>query len=865
MNGTAAASCGTTSSGDPGRSRSRHLLTPALVVVLTLLAGCGTTGSGSTGGGEANLKLPPLNEKVGSMSGTTLLWIGLVVCILGLLFGLLSYSKLHKLPVHESMREVSELIYATCKTYLKQQAKFLMLLWAFIAAVILVYFLFLEHMGAKVLIILLFSLIGMAGSFGVAWYGIRVNTFANSRTAHASLRGSPYECFDIPMRSGMSIGMVLISVELFMMLLIMLLLPGDLAGPCFIGFAIGESLGAACLRIAGGIFTKIADVGADLMKIAFHIKEDDARNPGVIADCTGDNAGDSVGPSADGFETYGVTGVALITFVLGAVPNQSEQVQLLVWIFVVRVVMLVASFLSYLLNSAIAKARYGQVAEFDFEKPLTSLVWITSIMSILLTTVTTWWMLGSMGDGSMWWKLSIIISCGTLAGALIPELVKAFTSTNSRHVREVVTSAKEGGASLDILSGLVAGNFSGYWLGVVIVGLMGVSFLVAGTGSGLGDMGAMSDVKWAVFAFGLVAFGFLGMGAVTIAVDSYGPVTDNAQSVYELSTIEDLPGIDEEVEKTFGFQPKWDVAKHFLEMQDGAGNTFKATAKPVLIGTAVVGATTMIFSIVMMLTNGMQNAAEVAKLGLTHAPFLLGLITGGAVIYWFSGASMQAVSTGAYRAVEFIKGNMKLDANATKASTEDSKKVVQICTEYAQKGMLNIFLGVFFSALAFAFLDPFFFIGYLISIAVFGLYQAIFMANAGGAWDNAKKIVEVDLDAKGTPLHDASVVGDTVGDPFKDTSSVALNPVIKFTTLFGLLAVELAVSLGAGMLTHLLAAVFFLISAYFVYRSFYGMRIHSGHDDLGSLALDEGTEVPGWDDDGPLVKEAGTPDPDRRA
>lgn len=865
MNGTAAASCGTTSSGDPGRSRSRHLLTPALVVVLTLLAGCGTTGSGSTGGGEANLKLPPLNEKVGSMSGTTLLWIGLVVCILGLLFGLLSYSKLHKLPVHESMREVSELIYATCKTYLKQQAKFLMLLWAFIAAVILVYFLFLEHMGAKVLIILLFSLIGMAGSFGVAWYGIRVNTFANSRTAHASLRGSPYECFDIPMRSGMSIGMVLISVELFMMLLIMLLLPGDLAGPCFIGFAIGESLGAACLRIAGGIFTKIADVGADLMKIAFHIKEDDARNPGVIADCTGDNAGDSVGPSADGFETYGVTGVALITFVLGAVPNQSEQVQLLVWIFVVRVVMLVASFLSYLLNSAIAKARYGQVAEFDFEKPLTSLVWITSIMSILLTTVTTWWMLGSMGDGSMWWKLSIIISCGTLAGALIPELVKAFTSTNSRHVREVVTSAKEGGASLDILSGLVAGNFSGYWLGVVIVGLMGVSFLVAGTGSGLGDMGAMSDVKWAVFAFGLVAFGFLGMGAVTIAVDSYGPVTDNAQSVYELSTIEDLPGIDEEVEKTFGFQPKWDVAKHFLEMQDGAGNTFKATAKPVLIGTAVVGATTMIFSIVMMLTNGMQNAAEVAKLGLTHAPFLLGLITGGAVIYWFSGASMQAVSTGAYRAVEFIKGNMKLDANATKASTEDSKKVVQICTEYAQKGMLNIFLGVFFSALAFAFLDPFFFIGYLISIAVFGLYQAIFMANAGGAWDNAKKIVEVDLDAKGTPLHDASVVGDTVGDPFKDTSSVALNPVIKFTTLFGLLAVELAVSLGAGVLTHLLAAVFFLISAYFVYRSFYGMRIHSGHDDLGSLALDEGTEVPGWDDDGPLVKEAGTPDPDRRA
>ena len=815
----------------------KRLRSCALPILLTTLAlaGCGSGGqTKGGGGGEANLKLPPLNEHVGNVSGTALLWIGLVICLFGLGFGLVTYAKLQKLPVHEAMHEVSELIYETCKTYLKQQAKFLMLLWAFIAAVIVVYFLLLEHMGAKVLIILLFSLVGMAGSFGVAWYGIRVNTFANSRTAHASLRGSPWETFDIPMRSGMSIG----SEHSF---------PtrrsSDLAGPCFIGFAIGESLGAACLRIAGGIFTKIADVGADLMKIAFHIKEDDARNPGVIADCTGDNAGDSVGPSADGFETYGVTGVALITFVLGAVPDQTEQVQLLVWIFVVRVVMLIASFVSYLINNAVAKARYGTVSEMDFEKPLSSLVWITSVMSILLTVLTTRWMLGSMGDGTMWWKLSIIISCGTLAGALIPELVKAFTSTNSRHVREVVTSAREGGASLDILSGLVAGNFSGFWLGIIIVALMGASFLVSGAGSGLGDMGAMSEVKWAVFAFGLVAFGFLGMGAVTIAVDSYGPVTDNAQSVYELSTIEDIPNVSNELKKHYGFAPRWDIAKHILEAQDGAGNTFKATAKPVLIGTAVVGATTMIFSIIMMLTEGLSNAAEVNKLGLAHAPFLLGLITGGAVIYWFSGASMQAVTTGAYRAVEFIKNNMQLDQNATKASSKDSKKVVQICTEYAQKGMLNIFLGVFFAALGFAFVDPYFFIGYLISIAIFGLYQAIFMANAGGAWDNAKKIVEVDLDAKGTELHDASVVGDTVGDPFKDTSSVALNPVIKFTTLFGLLAVELAVSIGAGLLTYILAAVFILVACVFVYRSFYGMRIDSTKDpdEFGVVAKEAGS------------------------
>ncbi|MEL4504073.1 sodium-translocating pyrophosphatase [Luteococcus sp. H138] len=809
--------------------------------LLLALAGCSGDGgpAGEHSGGEANLQLPDLSlAHFFGLSGRTLLMIGLVVCAIGIAFGIATFIRLRNMPVHSSMRDISELIYTTCKAYLAQQAKFLMVLWVFIAAVIFIYFLFLMHMPLwRVLVVLLFSLIGMAGSFGIAWFGIRVNTFANSRSAHASLAGKPYPTFNIPMQSGMSVGMVLISVELFMMLFIMLFLPGSLAGSCFIGFAIGESLGAACLRIAGGIFTKIADIGADLMKIVFKIKEDDARNPGVIADCVGDNAGDSVGPSADGFETYGVTGVALITFILLAVNQhtaganyQTTQVTLLVWIFFIRVVMVAASFVSYLVNQAITRAKYADADDMDFEKPLSNLVWLTSAVSIVLTYLTSYAMISTLGDGSLWWKLATIISCGTLAGALIPELVKAFTSTNSRHVQEVVVSAKEGGASLDILSGLVAGNFSSYWIGTAIIGLMGAAYGISTLG--LGSL----MVAPAVFAFGLVAFGFLGMGPVTIAVDSYGPVTDNAQSVFELSTIEQIPGADEELKRDFGFDVQWDKAKHWLELNDGAGNTFKATAKPVLIGTAVVGATTMIFSIIMGLTDGMENQQAVASLSLLHAPFLLGLIMGGAIIFWFSGASMQAVTTGAYRAVEFIKNTMQLDG-VTKASTEDSKKVVQICTQYAQKGMLNIFLGVFFATLSFAFADPYFFIGYLISIALFGLYQAIFMANAGGAWDNAKKIVEVDLDAKGTELHDASVVGDTVGDPFKDTSSVALNPIIKFTTLFGLLAVDLAVSISNKTITHVLAAVFFLLSVWFVHRSFYGMRINRSMADV-QAALD---------------------------
>jgi K(+)-stimulated pyrophosphate-energized sodium pump len=619
----------------------------------------------------------------------------------------------------------------------------------------------------------------------------------------------------------MSIGMLLISVELLIMLAILLFIPRDYAGPCFIGFAIGESLGAAALRIAGGIFTKIADIGADLMKIVFKIKEDDARNPGVIADCTGDNAGDSVGPSADGFETYGVTGVALITFILLAVHEPSVQAQLLVWIFVMRVGMLLSSSGAYFLNTAIASAKYKNADEMDFEAPLTSLVWITSIVSIILTYVVSYFMIPTLGDGTLWWKLASIISCGTLAGALIPELVKVFTSTKSTHVKEVVKSAQEGGASLGILSGFVAGNFSAYWLGLSMVALMGLGYYFS-QGTSMADQ----MLAPAVFAFGLVAFGFLGMGPVTIAVDSYGPVTDNAQSVYELSLIEDEPGIEAELKRDYNIDAKFERCKHLLEANDGAGNTFKATAKPVLIGTAVVGATTMTFSIIMALTHGLTD--NVNKLSLLHAPFMLGLICGGAVIFWFAGASTQAVSTGAYRAVEFIKDNINLESTE-KASVADSKKVVEICTKYAQKGMFNIFLAVFFSTLAFAFMEPFLFIGYLFSIAIFGLYEAIFMANAGGAWDNAKKIVEVDMKQKGTPLHDATVIGDTVGDPFKDTSSVAMNPVIKFTTLFGLLAVELAVTLSAthAMLTHVLAVAFFLVSAFFVHRSFYGMRIEA--------------------------------------
>jgi len=776
-------------------------------------------------GGEANLVLPDLHSvNFLGLDGHTLLMIGLLFCFGGLLFGLAIYVQLKNLPVHRSMREISELIYETCKTYLVTQGKFILVLWAFIAVVIALYFGYLapvpgKSIGVTLPIILLFSLVGIAGSYGVAWFGIRVNTFANSRTAFAGLRGKPYPIYAIPLKAGMSIGMLLISVELLIMLFILLFIPGDYAGPCFIGFAIGESLGAAALRIAGGIFTKIADIGSDLMKIVFKIKEDDARNPGVIADCTGDNAGDSVGPSADGFETYGVTGVALITFILLAVKDPTVQVQLLVWIFVMRVMMLVSSAGAYFLNAAVAKAKYANSDEMNFETPLTSLVWITSIISIALTYVVSYLMIPHLGDGTAWWKLASIISCGTLAGAIIPELVKVFTSTESSHVKEVVTSAKEGGASLGILSGFVAGNFSAYWLGLSMVALMGIGYYFS-TGQSMETL----MLAPAVFAFGLVAFGFLGMGPVTIAVDSYGPVTDNAQSVYELSLIESVPNIEGELKRDFGIDVRFERAKYLLEANDGAGNTFKATAKPVLIGTAVVGATTMIFSIIMALTSGLTH--DVQSLSLLHAPFVLGLITGGAMIYWFTGASTQAVTTGAYRAVEFIKANIKLEG-VEKASVEDSKKVVQICTQYAQKGMFNIFLAVFFGTLAFAFVEPFFFIGYLISIAIFGLYQAIFMANAGGAWDNAKKIVEVELKQKGTPLHDATVIGDTVGDPFKDTSSVAMNPVIKFTTLFGLLAVELAVTLSdknAG-LGHILAISFFLVSVFFVHRSFYGMRI----------------------------------------
>ena len=782
--------------------------------------------------GEANLKLPDLSQVrflgVDGPDGHKLLLWGILFCVFGLCFGLTIYVRLKNLPVHRAMREISELIYETCKTYLINQGKFLFLLWIFIAAVIVLYFGVLRHYEAvKVAIILFFSVVGILGSYGVAWFGIRVNTFANSRTAFASLGGKPYPIYQIPLRAGMSIGMMLISVELLMMLFILLFVPGDYAGPCFIGFAIGESLGAAALRIAGGIFTKIADIGSDLMKIVFKIKEDDARNPGVIADCTGDNAGDSVGPSADGFETYGVTGVALITFILLGVTSPAHpelrehiQVQLLVWIFVMRIAMLVASAVAYFLNGAIAKGRYGNADKMSFEAPLTSLVWITSIVSIALTYLISRYMIPDLGgDTTQWWKLATIISCGTLAGAIIPELVKVFTSVESKHVKEVVASAKEGGASLDILSGFVAGNFSAYYLGLTMVALMTVGYLVST--QGLGDL----MIAAPVFAFGLVAFGFLGMGPVTIAVDSYGPVTDNAQSVYELSLIEQVPNVKAEVKREFNMDVNFERAKDLLEQNDGAGNTFKATAKPVLIGTAVVGATTMIFSIIMALTNGLTE--NVQKLSLLHAPFFLGLITGGAIIYWFTGASTQAVTTGAYRAVEFIKANIKLEG-VEKASVADSKKVVEICTKYAQKGMLNIFLAVFFGTLAFAFVEPFFFIGYLISIAIFGLYQAIFMANAGAAWDNAKKVVEVELKQKGTELHAATVVGDTVGDPFKDTSSVAMNPVIKFTTLFGLLAVELAVKLtidAGASLSHLLALAFFVVSVIFVYRSFYSMRI----------------------------------------
>ncbi|MDZ4817674.1 MAG: sodium-translocating pyrophosphatase [Planctomycetota bacterium] len=775
---------------------------------------------------EAELKLPDLNSVSflwGSVGGRDLLYVGLFVSCLGIAFGLVFSQQINRLPVHSSMRAVSELIYETCKTYLLNQGKFLFILWLFIGVIIVFYFKYLlKFQNHQVVIILLFSVIGILGSYGVAWFGIRINTYANSRTAFGSLNGRAFPCYAIPLKAGISIGMLLISVELLLMLIILMFVPGDYAGQCFIGFAIGESLGAAALRVAGGIFTKIADIGADLMKIVFKIKEDDARNPGVIADCTGDNAGDSVGPSADGFETYGVTGVALITFILLAVHDPKVQIQLLVWIFVMRIMMVIASAASYFINERMAKNKYQEARHFNFESPLTRLVWLTSIVSVILTYVVSAVLIPDLASNDMlWWKLSTIITCGTLAGAIIPELVKIFTSTESAHVREVVTSSREGGASLNILSGLVAGNFSAYWLGAVIFTLMGIAYQIALT------MPHDMMLAPSVFAFGLVAFGFLGMGPVTIAVDSYGPVTDNAQSVYELSMIETLPNIKQEIKQEFGFTPDFELGKDNLEKNDGAGNTFKATAKPVLIGTAVVGSTTMIFSIVLSLTHGLQQE-YFEKLSIMHPPFLLGLIAGGSVIYWFTGASIQAVTTGAYRAVEFIKENINLDSDAS-ASVEDSKRVVAICTQYAQTGMFNIFMVVFFSTLGFAFLEPFLFIGYLISIALFGLYQAFFMANAGGAWDNAKKIIETELKAKGTPLHDASIVGDTVGDPFKDTSSVALNPIIKFTTLFGILAVPLAGQLtrreGGSTLTIGFSVAFLAISMFFVYRSFYGMRI----------------------------------------
>ncbi len=824
------------------KTKRRTAQTLSLLALLAFLTGCGANsnsqGGGSVGGGEASLILPDLSAATTAVGigGRALLYGAIVVCLLGLGFGLVTFFTLRKQAVHKSMLDVAELIYSTCKAYLLRQGRFLLVLWVFITAVIVVYYRALVGFGwGRVLIVIGFSLLGMGGSYAVAWFGIRVNTFANARTAFASLRGKPYNVHRIPLSSGMSIGMVLISLELVMMLIILLFLPSDVAGACFIGFAIGESLGASALRIAGGIFTKIADIGADLMKIVFKIDEDDPRNPGVIADCTGDNAGDSVGPSADGFETYGVTGVALVTFILLAVENPALQATLLVWIFTVRAAMILAAWAAYAINGAWVKAKWGNADRMNFETPLSTLVWLTSALCVAFTYGVTWVILGDQ-PGGLWLKLATIITCGTLAGALIPELVKVFTSTNSQHVRETVKSSRQGGASLNILSGVVAGNFSGYWLGITILGLMGGGFLISQAG--------LSEfmIAPAVFAFGLVAFGFLGMGPVTIAVDSYGPVTDNAQSVYELSRIEEIDGIDEELRRDYDIDPRWERAKLMLEDNDGAGNTFKATAKPVLIGTAVVGATTMIFSIIIGLTDHLTTGLE--NLSLLHAPFLLGLIAGGAVIFWFSGASIQAVTTGANRAVAFIRDNIHLDASAERASTEDSRRVVDICTQYAQRGMLTIFLAVFFVTLSFAFVEPYFFIGYLISIAIFGLYQAIYMANAGGAWDNAKKVVEVDLHMKGTALHDATIVGDTVGDPFKDTSSVALNPIIKFTTLFGLLAVELAVSLteqGSATLVHILAAVFFLISAFFVHRSFYGMRIDSSMPQAGDT--DDGDAV----------------------
>ncbi len=788
---------------------------------------------------EVDLVVPDLSKsyfpKIG-LNGDTLLWLGFIIIFIGIGFGIYQYIKVKSMPVHKSMSNISHIIYETCKTYLLQQGKFLIILFLIIGVAISYYFYWLVELEIpKVLLILFWTILGIAGSYLVAWFGIRINTVANSRTSFASLRNRPWEVVNIPLKAGMSVGLLLICVELIMMLVILLVVPGKSAGACFVGFAIGESLGASALRIAGGIFTKIADIGSDLMKIAFNIKEDDPRNPGVIADCTGDNAGDSVGPTADGFETYGVTGVALISFILLAIFDTSLQTNLIVWIFVMRILMVFTSLISYEINDFYSKVKYSKLLEFNFENPLTTLIWITSTISILITYIVSYFMISNLQVGEtiyydLWWQLATIISCGTFAAAIIPEFTKAFTSSKSRHVAEIVTASRQGGASLNILSGLVAGNFSAFWKGLVMATLMLMAYftvinLDAIGYTAMGDKITVLGEYPAIFAFGLVAFGFLGMGPVTIAVDSYGPVTDNAQSVFELSQIESIPDINNEIKKDFGFEPDFERGKHYLEANDGAGNTFKATAKPVLIGTAVIGATTMIFAIILLL-----KKSGLINLELTDPEVLLGFITGGAVIYWFTGSSIQAVTTGAYRAVEYIKQNINL--NKTEASIEDSKNVVKICTQYAQKGMWNIFIVIFCFTLAFAFFDPNFFVAYLISIAVFGLFQAMFMANAGGAWDNAKKVVEVDLKEKNTPLHEATIVGDTVGDPYKDTSSVALNPIIKFSTLFGLLAAEISIIMidrekNMNQTNYLpyVGIVLFAIGLYFVYRSFYNMRI----------------------------------------
>jgi len=780
--------------------------------------------------GEADIKLPSLTQVTfmgGALSGMMILNLGLIVCAIGIAFGWMQYTQTKALPSHQAMLDVSATIWETCKTYVLQQGKFLAFLWILIAICMVYYFGALSHMPTiDVMVILFCSIMGILGSYGVAWFGIRINTVANSRAAFASLSGEPLNIVNICLRSGMSVGLLLVSIELLFMILILAYIPTEMAGASFIGFAIGESLGASALRICGGIFTKIADIGSDLMKIIFHLPEDDPKNPGVIADCTGDNAGDSVGPTADGFETYGVTGVALIAFLaLALADNPTMGGKLIVWIFAMRILMILTSLASYFVNDSVSKSLFGGKKEFNFEHPLTNLVWITSIVSIIITFAASYVLLAELpqavGGMALWLALSIIISCGTIAGALIPEFTKVFTSTGSRHCEECVNASRQGGASLNILSGLVAGNFSAFWEGLTILLLMFVAYLVSMAPSVMEIMPAAFKFAAPVFAFGLVAFGFLGMGPVTIAVDSFGPVSDNAQSIYELSMIESRADAKDVVRKHYGIDPDFAAAKHCLESADGAGNTFKATAKPVLIGTAVVGATTMVFGIIILLEKMFGNV--VAKLSLVQPEVILGLLMGGCVIYWFTGASIQAVVTGSYRAVVYIKEN--IDLSKAEASIEDSKEVVKICTVYAQKGMINIFIVVFFMALSLAFVDPYFFIGYLVGIAFFGLFQAIFMANAGGCWDNAKKIVEVDLKQKNTPLHEASVVGDTVGDPYKDTSSVSMNPIIKFTTLFGLLATEIAVTMTNTNVKFGLAGVFFVIALIFVYRSFYGMRI----------------------------------------